>query len=456
MRSNKTSRRDFIRRAAGASAGAFGFPYFVPSAALGMADQTGANRRIVVGCIGLGGQGTGIMKALMNQPETQVVAVCDVDQGITMTPGGKQQGSEVAKKVVEDYYASKKNLPAYKGCDAYDDFRKLLDRKDIDVVSVTTPDHWHGLISVAAAKAGKDIYCEKPLVNTIVEGRAVCEAVRQNKRILQTGSHERSNPKIRFACELVRSGRIGKIHTVRINLPMSDSHHKKVISMTDPQPEMAVPEGFDYDFWLGPIPKAYYTEKRCHFWWRFILATGGGEMTDRGAHVIDIAQLGLGTDNTGPIELFAKGERNKTGLFDTFMQFKFDCRYANGVRMIGSNDEPRGLKFEGDKGWIFIHIHGGKLEAEPASLLNEKIGAFDTHLGRTENHQRQFIECVKSRKTPFAPAEVGHRTASICHLLNIAMITESSLKWDPVAEKITNNEAANGMLARPMRAPWHL
>ncbi|HSW44778.1 MAG TPA: Gfo/Idh/MocA family oxidoreductase [Phycisphaerae bacterium] len=457
MGSNRTSRRQFLKRAAGASAGAFAFPYFVRSSALGMADQKGANSRIVVGAIGLGGQGTSIMNALMKMPDTQVVAVCDVDQGIIATEGRKaRQGREIARKVVEDYYAAQNNLPAYKGCDAYGDFREMLARKDIDVVTICTPDHWHGLISIAAAKAGKDIYCEKPLVNVISEGRAVCDAVKKYRRVLQTGSQERSNPKIRFACELVRNGRLGKIHTVRINLPMSDGHHKQVVTWTESQPEMPVPEGFDYDFWLGPNPHAYYTAKRCHFWWRFILATGGGEMTDRGAHIIDLAQLGLGMDDTGPVEFVARGERNKSGLFDTFMKYDFQCTYANGIKMIGSNDTPRGLRFEGDKGSIFIHIHGGELEATPASLLEEKIGADEIQLGRTDDHRRQFIECVKNRGTPFAPAEVGHRTAAICHLLNIAMITGSPLKWDPTKEQITNNAEANRMLSRPMRPPWHL
>lgn len=456
MPSRKSTRRQFVKQVSAVSAGALGFPYFVQSSALGMAGQKSANSRITVGAIGLGGQGTGIMKSLMNMPDTQVVAVCDVDKGITKTPGGRQQGQMKAKQVVEDYYAGKGNLPSYKGCDTYGDFRELLARRDIDVVTVCTPDHWHGLISIAAAKAGKDIYCEKPLTNVIAEGRGVADAVAKYKRVLQTGSHERSNPNVRFACELVRNGYLGKIHTVRINLPMSDGHHKQVMGWTQEQPDMPVPDGLDYNFWLGPTPSQPYTEKRSHFWWRFILAYGGGEMTDRGAHIIDIAQLGLNMDHTGPVELVARGERNATGLFDTFMKFSFECTYANGVKMIGSDQTPRGLKFEGDKGSIFIHIHGGKLEAEPASLLDVKPESFKIQLGRTADHKRQFIECVKNRGTPFAPAEVGHRTATICHLLNIAMLVGRPLKWDPAKEEITNNAIAAAMLDRPMRAPWHL
>jgi len=219
---------------------------------------------------------------------------------------------------------------------------------------------------------------------------------------------------------------------------------------------MPVPEGFDYNFWLGPAPWAPYTLNRCHFWWRFILDYGGGEMTDRGAHILDIAQLGGGYDGTGPVRLKARGERPKSGLYNTFMNFNFECEYADGVRMIGTNDAPRGVKFEGDKGWVFVKIHGCKLSAEPASLLNEKISENELHLGRTKDHHQNFLDAVRSRKDPFAPAEVGHRTATLCHLLNIAMLTETELKWDPVAERITNCSEADAMRSRVMRKPWHL
>ncbi len=387
-------------------------------------------------------------------PIVQVVAVCDVEQHTGNI--FSSSGLEPAQRLVQKYYEDQTPNSSYNNCDAYHDFRRLLARDDIDAVTVCTPDHWHGLIAVAAAKAGKDIYCEKPLTNTIAEGRAVCNAVKQYGRILQTGSHERSNDSVRFAAELVLNGRIGRLQTIRVNMPNSDNHHKKILAMSYPQPIMPVPKTLDYDFWLGPAPKVPYTKLRSHFWWRFILTYGGGEMTDRGAHIIDLAQLANAADNTGPVEISGRGKAPSDGLFDAFMEYDFQCKYANGVRMIGSSKEPRGLKLEGTDGWIFIHIHGGRLTAEPNSLLKEEIAPGEIHIGRSPGHHEDFINAVKHRRQPVAPAETGHRTATICHLLNIAMLTEKKLQWEPKSEQITNYTDINRMLTRPMRSPWHL
>ncbi len=406
-----------------------------------------------MGCIGVGGQGTYNMRAFMQNPDVQVVAVCDVDRRF-QNQGSSWLGLEPAKQAVETYYAGRSPAGDFKGCAAYGDFRELLARPDIDAVTVCTPDHWHGVISVAAAQAGKDIYCEKPLTNTIAEGRAVCEAVKKHSRILQTGSHERSNDSVRFAAELVRNGRIGKLHTITVNLPNSDPHHKKIMQSTTMPATMSVPATLDYDFWLGPTPKVEYTKERSHFWWRFILDYGGGEMTDRGAHIIDLAQFINDVDGTGPVELWARGTAPRSGLFNAFMEYEFECKYANGVRMIGTSKEPRGLKLEGSDGWIFIHIHGGRLEADPADLLQQSIGPNEIHLGRSPEHHRNFLDAVKARTQPVAPAEVGHRTGTICHLLNIAMLTGRKLHWDPQGELITNDAEANRMTSRPMRSPW--
>ncbi len=441
MKLRKVSRRQFLKTAAATVS----IPYLVRSSALGGAGAVAPSNRIVMGCIGVGGQGTGNMNAFMRNGDVQVVAVCDVDAG----------HCGQAKQTAEEYYGEKP-MSNYK-CAAYSDFREVISRDDIDAVAVCPPDHWHGLISVAAAKAGMDVYCEKPLANTIAESKAIRDTVRRYGRVLQTGSHERSNDSVRFACELVRNGRIGKLHTIRINMPCSDPHHQEILKLVGKTfAQEPVPAGFDYDFWLGHTPWAPYTARRTHFWWRFILDYGGGEMTDRGAHIIDIAQLGNNADDTGPIELAAEGERPATGLYNTFMKYRFECRYANGVRMVGQNEGTRGLRFEGSKGWIFIHIHGGRLEAEPASLLKEVIGPSEIHLGRSSGHHRDFLNAVKKRTEPVAPAEVGHRTATICHLLNIAMLTGRKLKWDPEHERVLGDEDANKMLARPMRSPWRL
>lgn len=432
MLDQQVNRREFL-----ATTAAVALPHFVPASALGLQQKSAPSDRITVGVVGTGGRGVGLINMFLNEKDVEILAVCDVDARHL------QNGLQAVRKRTS------------KECASYKDFRQLLDRKDIDAVVVATPDHWHGLISIAAAKAGKDIYCEKPLVNSVAEGRALCRAVQENKRILQTGSHERSTPSVRFACELVRNGLIGKVHTVRINLPCSDSHHQKARALKTVPPEEPIPEGFDYDFWLGPAAKAPYTPLRTHFWWRFILAYGGGEMTDRGAHIIDLAQLGLGTDDTGPVEIEAKGLQVAGSLYDVFWDYEFTNTYANGVRLIGSTATPRGLKFEGSDGWIFIHIHGGKLEAQPADLLKTDTSKLKVSLGRSPGHVRNFLDCVKSRKEPVAPAEVGHRTATICHLNNIAMRLGRKLKWDPLKE-ITNDSEANNYLRPHLRAPWTL
>jgi len=452
MAGKRINRRDFVKVSSAATLGAIAFPYVVSSSALGKGGRPPASERIVMGCIGLGGMGSNNMNVFMSKPEVQIVAVCDVHESYN----DGNTGRAPAKARAEQHYADQAGKGAYRGCTAYADFRNLLQREDLDAVCIATPDHWHALTSIAAAEAGLDIYCEKPLANSVAEGRAICEAVKRNNVILQTGSHERSNPKGRFACELVRNGRIGKLHTIRINLPCSDSHHKDAMSFTTiPAPE-PIPAGLDWDMWLGHTPVEPYTPRRCHFWWRFILAYGGGEMTDRGAHIIDIGQLGNGTDDTGPIEIEATGTHSTTGLYDAFFDYRFVNRYANGVELIGEAKDPRGLKFEGDKGSIFIHIHGCDLEAEPASLLDEEIGDNEIQLGRTEGHHQNFLDCVRSRQQPFAAAEIGHRTATICHLNNIAMLVGRSLKWDPKTETIEDDDEANEMLTPKMRGPWRI
>ena len=219
---------------------------------------------------------------------------------------------------------------------------------------------------------------------------------------------------------------------------------------------MPVPEPFDYGFWLGHTAEVPYTERRCHFWWRFNLSYGGGEMTDRGAHVIDIGQLGAGKDHTGPVRLSASGSRDADSLYNVFWDYAFEAEYADGLKLVGTTDKPRGVKFEGTDGWIFVHIHGGKLEAEPKSLLKQEIGDDGTSLGRSPGHQRNFLDAVKSRNEPMAPAHAGHHTAVICHLTNMAMLAGEPVDWDPDNEQATNSEHVNRLLSPTMREPWSL
>jgi predicted dehydrogenase len=443
------TRRDFLRRA-GAAAAVAGFPTLIPATALGRGGIAAPSERILIGCIGLGGQGQHDMQAMIHQPDTQVLALCDVERGTDT------RGLEPALRELVKNYRDLGRPVAAESVARHHDFRELLAREDLDAVTVTTPDHWHGLISAAAARAGKDIYCEKPLVNTIVEGRAVCDAVEQCGRILQTGSHERSNDTVRYAWELVHNGRIGDLREIVVHLPFNEAHHQAMRRMTSPPPLMAPPDSLDYDFWLGPAPSGPYTPKRVHGSWRFVQDTGGGEITDRGAHVLDLVQFIHGSDRSGPVEIAATGQRIGSSVYDCFVDYQFECRYADGVRLLGYCDDPRGLKLVGTKGWIFIHIHGGQLEAEPASLLREAILPSELHTERSPGHQRNFLDCVKSRRRPLAYHEIGHRTATLCHLLNIAMTVGRPLKWDPVRECITNDPVADRMTARPMRAPWSL
>ena len=427
----RIGRRRFLKGAAVSASGAFVLPTIVPASVFGARSPS---NRITMGFVGTGGRGTWNLRNFIGRPEVQVRAVCDIDR-----PHGQR-----AKRIVDGVY---KNTD----CGFYGDFRQLVARDDIDAVTVCTPDHWHALVTIAAAKAGKDIYCEKPLVNTVAEGRAVCDAVSRYARMLQTGSHERSTRSIRHACELVRNGRVGKLHTIGVNLPVGGSQKQLA-----PQPVMPVPEGFDYDTWLGPAPWAHYTKRRCHGSFRFIMDYSGGEMTDRGAHVIDIAQLGNGTDHTGPVKIKGTGWAPPDGLFNTFMRYHFECLYANGVRLIGRSEGPRGIKFEGSDGWIFVHIHGGRTESDPAWILKEKIGPGEEHIGYSVGHWQDFLDAVRTRKTTIAAPEIGHRTATICHLVNIALQTGHELTWDPKTEKIIDDRTAAAMLSRSCREPWSL
>lgn len=436
-------------------------PTIIPASVLGKNGHVAPSNRIVFGCIGLGGQGRHNMRAFINQQDTQVVALCDVDTGegeFRNTYGypGSPSGTTPALQNLKQQYKRKGLEVSDKDIAIYSDFRELIARKDIDAVTVCTPDHWHGLITKVALGSGKDVYCEKPLVNSIAEGRAVVDAVERYGRVLQTGSHERSNNSVRYAWELVNNGRIGRLKEIIVNMPNSDSHHNNLRRNTEPKPTMPVPEGLDYNMWLGPAPWVPYTLERVHFWWRFITDHGGGEITDRGAHIIDLGQYINNTDDSGPIEFWAKGGRVGNGLYDAFIEYEFECQYKNGVKLIGISTGQRGLKLVGTDGWIFIHIHGGRLRASPSRILKDEIGPNEQHTEYSPGHHRNFLDAVISRRKPIAHEGIGHRTATICHLLNIAMQRDKKLIWDPKSEQITNDPIANKMVSKPMRAPWCL
>jgi predicted dehydrogenase len=315
-------------------------------------------------------------------------------------------------------------------------------------------------------EAGKDVYCEKPLANSFGESKAIRDTAARTGRVLQCGSHERSNNNCRFAAELVRNGRIGDIQTVRIQMPCDQDHHKQARAFTEAPGPQPVPDYLDWDLWQGPTGPVDYWDRGCHFWWRFILRYGGGEMTDRGAHIIDIAQLGLDMDHSGPVLLEAEGTQTAGSPYDAFWDYRFTNTYANGVRLIGESSGERGLKFEGSDGWIFVAIHGGRLTASDPTLIpdnvrqggsigvDQLVDEFTVQLGRSPGHHENFIDCVISRSQPMATAEIGHRTATICHLNNIAMKVGRPVRWDPVREELIGDVEAGGLLLPSLRMPW--
>ena len=439
MARSKHTRRDFLRKTTVASAAALAAPYFVSAHVLGGEAGIAPSDKLGIGVIGTGGMGRVHLDWITSQPDLVMHAVCDVDSGHL------KQAVDVAKAT-----------DSGRDCVGYADFRELLAQPGIDAVWVVTPDHWHGLITIAAAKAGKDIYCQKPLANSIGEGRAMVDAVKKHNRVLQCGSQERSTPTVRYACELVRNGKLGEIKTIHVHLPCDENHHNEARSRQGKLVRADVPSELDYNFWLGHTEEVPYADNRCHFWWRFNARYGAGEMSDRGAHVIDIAQLALDMDDSGPVEYQAEGVPLQGELYDAFMDFTFENVYPNGVRMIGHKTGPRGIRFEGTEGGIFIHIHGGKLEADPQSLMDITFRESDLQLGRTPDHQRNFLDCVRSREVPFAGGEAGHRTATLCQLNVIAMRLGRPLKWDPVAEQVIGDDEANQHLLPKMRTPWAL
>ena len=411
------SRRRFLKQSAALASTAFAAPLFVPAAALG------ANERLVTGHIGVGGQGRGNLGGF----GSQIGAVCDVDQ----------HRLEAAMKRT--------------GAKGYGDYRELLDRDDIDAVVVSTPDHWHALPTIHACQSGKHVYCEKPLSLTIAEGRAMVNAARKHDRVVQTGSQQRSGKEFWTAASYVRSGRIGKLHTVLVGINGAN-HPGKLPPDGDP------PEHLDYNFWLGPAAERPYNEKRVHYNFRFWWDYSGGQMTNWGAHHIDIGHWGIGADDSGPLEISADAVQfNPNGYHEVTEKCRVTMKYADGVTMIvgqGQKDIPGGTTFIGDKGKI--HVNRGRISSNPEEILKEPLTDNDVKLLRGGNHKGNFVSCIKSGERPAADVEIGHRSATACHLANIACRTGEAFKWDPEKEAVIGNEAAAALISREYRAPWQL
>jgi myo-inositol 2-dehydrogenase/D-chiro-inositol 1-dehydrogenase len=435
------SRRQFIKGSVAAATGFFA-PTIVPASVFG-ADAP--SNRITIGFIGVGRMGMDDLREILGFKEAQVVAVCDIDANRL----------KYAQNTVNDHYSRQGSSGAYEGCRTYGDFRELVAQADIDAVSIATPDHWHVLPAIAAARAGKDIFLQKPLSLTIQEGRVLSDAVRRYNRVFQVGSQQRSDSRFRQACELVRNGRIGRLHTVKVGFGTDPG--------TGVEPPMLVPDGLDYDTWLGPAPWAAYTEKRVHPQkgydrpgWLRISDYGAGMITGWGSHHNDIAQWGMGTEYTGPVEIQGHAEYPKDGLWDVHGDFSIEYTYANGVKVICADNKKNkdGITFEGTEGWVYVTR--GLIDAQPKSLLSSAIGASEIQLYKSNNHKANWLECIKSRAETIAPVEVAHRSCTVCLLGDIAMRLGRKLKWDPDKEQFIGDEQANRMLGRPMRSPWRL
>ena len=439
MKGRKLNRREFLKQATGIACGATVFPYFVPSSVLGRAGNIAPSNRITLGFIGTGKQSKHLIRSFLNASGTQVLAACDVDK----------LKLKRAKDMTEQHYSKKSGrVPArrgpstYKGCKCYGDFRELLARDDIDAVVIATPDHWHAITVIQSAQAGKDIYCEKPLSQTITEARAMVNAVRRYGRVFQTGSMQRSDHRFRFACELVRNGYIGEIQTVTVGIggpPVGCD-----------LPAEPVPDYLDWDMWLGPaLWRPYYSELSPHIsvdvfpHWRKYRDYGGGGMTDWGAHHFDIAQWGMGMDGSGPVEIIPPDGKDYKVL---------TYKYANGITM--TRDRANGILFTGTKGKV--EVNRGHLRTWPDSLKEQQIGPDEIHLYESRNHYTDWLDAIRKRSRPICDIETGCSSVTVCHLGNIAYKLKRPLKWDPKREVFVAGGQANRLLSRAMRCPWHL
>lgn len=431
------NRRDFLKRISQATAGAAvlsGAPTIVSAEAIGRGKRPAPSNRINLAAIGNGWMGSGNISGFLNIPGVQLISICDVDKN--------HLDAGLAK--VNDRYGNK-------DCAGYKDFREMLDRGDIDAVTIALPDHWHAIPAIMALQKGMDVYGEKPLTRFVTEGRALCNAVQRYGRIWQTGSWQRSRDNFRQAVELVLNGRIGKVTHVDVGYGggLTDFNHSAdQMEFRDPPPEL------DYDLWLGPAPLEPYCPARIHKNWRLLLDYGGGLLTDWVGHHLDIAHWGLGLDRTGPVRIEAKGNF-VPGLYNVPEHFDVHCTYKNGVTIRISDELRNGAKFFGENGkWVFVTR--GTLEANPASLLKETIGPDEIRLTRSNDHYQNFIDCVRSRQETLTPAEVAHRSASVGNLGLISIITGRPLDWDPDTETIKNDDEATRLLGRSLRSPWTL
>lgn len=431
------NRRDFLKHLGRGAAGVSllaGAPMIVPAEVVGRGKRPAPSNRIVMAAIGHGWMGASNLTGLLNIDDVQMVAVCDVYE--------PHLASGIKK--VNDRYDSA-------DCTGYKDFRELFERDDLDAVMTALPDFSHSIPAIMAAQRGLDVYGEKPFSRTVVEGRAMVNAIKRYGRIWQTGSWQRSRDNFRQGVELVRNGRIGKVHHVDVGYGGGLIDFAHTADKWRPEP---VPKDLDYDLWLGSAPWQPYCPARLHKNWRNVLDYGGGMLTDWVGHHLDIAHWGLDKDDTGPVLIEGKGTF-EPGFYNVPADFDVHCTYADGITIRICNDLPAGAKFFGEDG-KWVHVNRGSIDANPAGLLNEKIGPNEIRLTRSTDHYQNFIDCVKSRNEAITPAEAGHRSASVGNLGLISILVGRPLQWDPDTETIKGDEEASRFLSREMRHPWTL
>jgi len=417
MSSSHFTRRDFIKTSAAAGVAA---PYWITSRRAAAAESK--NDRPLLGAIGLGGQGTGIAKGAKRFGD--FVAVCDVDRN----------------------HAERGNKELGRKAEIFGDYRKLLERKDIEAVTIGVPDHWHTAVALAAVRAGKDVYCEKPLTLTIDEGKLLVKAVNESGRTFQVGTQQRSDERFRTACELVRNGRVGKLQKVTVSLPKSTE-------VGGPFASKPVPSELNWDFWLGQAPRVDYCPERCHFTFRWWYEYSGGIMTDWGAHHMDIAHWAMGVEQSGPLSIESEVKLpNIPGGYNTPGKFVVNMMYPSDVHLqVVLGDE--GVLFEGDKGRIYVNR--GRITGKPVEQLKENpLPADAVRLYKSDDHMGNFFHCIKNKIKPISDVESQHRSVSACHLANISLRLGRKLQWDAKKEEFIGDSEANGMLSRPQRAPY--
>ncbi len=450
-------RRDFLKNSSATIAGTILIPTIVPSSVFG---TNAPSNKINVAQIGFGRIAMGHdLAETLRFDEARIIAVADLDSN-RVTKG---------KQFIEDYYNKKTGSKEAVNVKTYGDYREMLLRKDIDAVMISTPDHWHTQPAIEAALAGKDVYLQKPTSLTIAEGRMLVDVVKRKGTILQVGTQQRAMPQFRIAAELVRNGRIGKLHTVKIGLPGDPAGPEA--------PEMPVPKNLNYEMWLGSTPEVYYTEMRVHPQnsltdrpgWLRCEQFGAGMITGWGQHHFDSAAWGMDTEHTGPVSINSMAQFPKSGLWNVHGEFIAVAEYQNGLTMITSGGYPNGIRYEGSDGWIFVtrgdysatasdptsqSKSSKALDASDPKILKSIIKENEIHLYKIDNQHGNWLDCIRTRKAPISPVEIGHRACSICLITHISMKLGRKLQWNPETEMFVNDDEANKMLSRSQRFPY--